>query len=131
VVGNSHRVVAQNKYVAIISSTVETEKPVAELQAALDLLPERIVQFDNIGPSLEPLEDGTKSRIFISSTYDASSHFEQTTDDVISMYRRITGEDLDLTKSVEVENLQGGGGGGGHKAKPPKVTFLFSLASNY
>ena len=42
----------------------------------------------------EPVEDGTKDKIFISKSYDASSHFESTTDDVRDIYRRLAGEEL-------------------------------------
>ncbi len=37
-------------------------------------------------------------RCFISSGYDATSHFETTVEDVVSMYTRITGKVLDLSK---------------------------------
>jgi len=109
VLGNSHKVVAPGKYCAIISTTVETANPKEELKAALELLPAdgRITQFENIVTSLEPVEDGSKSRIFISSTYDASSHFEVTTDEVLGMYARIMGQELDLTQKAEVD--MGGG----------------------
>ena len=45
-------------------------------------------------PLYEPLEDGTKDKIFISKSYDATSHFETTTDDVRDIYRRLAGEEL-------------------------------------
>jgi len=45
-------------------------------------------------PLYEPLEDGTNDNIFISKSYDATSHFESTTDDVKDIYRRATGEEL-------------------------------------
>lgn len=53
-------------------------------------------------PIYEPLEDGTKDNIFISKSYDATSHFETTTDDVKDIYRRATGEEL------KVEGLREG-----------------------
>ena len=34
----------------------------------------------------------------ISTGYDATTHFETTVRDVIDMYKRITGKDLDLSK---------------------------------
>lgn len=40
------------------------------------------------------MEDGTKDNVFISKSYDASSHFETTTDDVRDIYRRIAGQEL-------------------------------------
>lgn len=45
-------------------------------------------------PLYEPVEDGTKDNIFISKSYDATSHFETTTDDVKDIFRRCTGEEL-------------------------------------
>jgi len=53
-------------------------------------------------PIYEPLENGSKDNIFISKSYDATSHFETTTDDVKDIYRRATGEEL------KVEGLREG-----------------------
>lgn len=50
----------------------------------------------------EPLDDGTKDKIFVSKSYDATSHFETTTDDVRDIYRRLAGEEL------KVEGLREG-----------------------
>jgi Rab GDP dissociation inhibitor len=43
------------------------------------------------------LHDGTRNRLFISESYDATSHFESASDDVMRIYKRIFGEELDLT----------------------------------
>lgn len=53
-------------------------------------------------PMYEPLEDGKKDNLFISKSYDATSHFETTTDDVKDIYRRCAGEEL------KVEGLREG-----------------------
>lgn len=53
-------------------------------------------------PLYEPVDDGTKDSIFISKSYDATSHFETTTDDVQDIYRRCIGEEL------KVEGLREG-----------------------
>lgn len=45
-------------------------------------------------PLYEPLESGLTDNIFISKSYDATSHFETTTDDVKNIYRRATREEL-------------------------------------
>ena len=50
--------------------------------------------------------DGTKDQVFVTSSYDATSHFESATDEVISMYERITGSKLDLTISAEPDDLK-------------------------
>lgn len=53
-------------------------------------------------PIYEPTDDGTGDNVFVSKSYDASSHFESTTDDVKDIYRRATGEEL------KVEGLREG-----------------------
>ena len=45
----------------------------------------------------EPLTDGKTDGLFITKSYDATSHFETSVDDVLELYTRITGEKLDLT----------------------------------
>jgi Rab GDP dissociation inhibitor len=46
----------------------------------------------------KPLEDGKESQIFISESFDATSHFETTCSDVLDIFRRGTGEDFDFSK---------------------------------
>lgn len=45
-------------------------------------------------PLYEPTGTGKEDNIFISKSYDATSHFETTTDDVKDIYVRATGEEL-------------------------------------
>lgn len=40
------------------------------------------------------MEDGTRDNVFISRSYDATTHFETATDDVKDIYRRVEGKDL-------------------------------------
>jgi Rab GDP dissociation inhibitor len=49
----------------------------------------------------EPVEDGTKDKCYISSTLDATSHFENDVLDMLSFYKRITGEDLDMNINAD------------------------------
>lgn len=55
-------------------------------------------RFVTVSPIYKPLDDGTGNQIFISESYDATSHFETTCLDVLSIYRRGTGEDFDFSK---------------------------------
>ncbi|CAM9847134.1 unnamed protein product [Discosporangium mesarthrocarpum] len=93
----SHCVASPGKYVAIASTTVETDDPVAELKPAFDLLGSVLERFDAVSETHEPLDDGIADRCFISTSYDATSHFETTAQDVESLYERIMGQKLDLT----------------------------------
>lgn len=38
------------------------------------------------------------SQVFISSSYDATTHFETTCDDVVSIFERVTGAPFDFSK---------------------------------
>ena len=54
-------------------------------------------RFDDVKDLYEPVETGERDHVFMSKSYDAASHFETTAADVLSLYRRITKESLDLT----------------------------------
>ena len=56
-------------------------------------------------PIYEPLESGVNDNVFISRSYDASSHFETMTDDVRDIYRRVAGEELKVEGLKEGEGL--------------------------
>jgi len=94
---HSHSVCSKGKYIALVSTTVETSQPEAELEPGLKLLGQILEKFYSVSDTYEPITDGTKDKCFISKTYDATSHFESTVEDVLDVYRRITGKDLDLT----------------------------------
>ncbi|KAK0718219.1 GDP dissociation inhibitor [Lasiosphaeria miniovina] len=95
-VGSAHNVCPKGYWIAIVSTIAETAaNHHVELGPGLERLGRIEEQF--MGPPIplyEPLEDGKKDNIFISKSYDASSHFESTTADVRDIYRRCTGEEL-------------------------------------
>ena len=82
----------------MVSTTVETANPEAEIQPGLALLGPIKQKFIQISDVFEPSEDGTKNQLFISKSYDATSHFETTCLDVLDIFRRGTGEDFDFSK---------------------------------
>ncbi|XP_059139445.1 rab GDP dissociation inhibitor beta-like [Physella acuta] len=97
-VSAAHNVCAKNYYLAIVATTVETNNPEAELQPGLDLLGAIEEKFVSVVDLLEPKDDGKENKIFISKSYDATTHFETTCDDVLDIFKRITGEDFDFSK---------------------------------
>ncbi|KAK3743921.1 hypothetical protein RRG08_054807 [Elysia crispata] len=97
-VSAAHNVCAKGYYLAIVATTVETSDPEAELQPGLELLGAIEEKFVSVVDLLEPIDDGTENKIFISMSYDATTHFETTCDDVLSLFKRITGEDFDFSK---------------------------------
>ena len=91
-----HLICAQGYYVAMISTMVESSSPEKEIQPAVDLLGTIIDMFVSVSTVYEPLEDGKASNVWITKSYDPSSHFEVASEDILQIYEKITGEKLDL-----------------------------------
>ncbi|KAI9168254.1 Rab GDP dissociation inhibitor alpha [Blastocladiella emersonii ATCC 22665] len=102
-VSSTHKVCAAPYYVAIVSTKIETDKPELELQAAYDLLGPIAEKFVSIVDLNEPTADGTQDNVFVSKSYDATSHFETVCEDVFSLYKRVTGKDLHLKSWEELQ----------------------------
>jgi len=97
-VSYTHQVAAKGWFIAMVSTTVETSNPEAEIKPALDLLGPVKQKFFSVSDFFTPKDDGRDSQLFISQTYDATTHFETTCLDVLDVYRRGTGEDFDFSK---------------------------------
>merc|ERR1711964_833068 len=102
-VSSAHCVVPQGRYLAIVSTTVETSTPELEIRPALDLLGPIVDMFTQVQDLYEPVDNGSQDNVFVSKSYDATSHFESVADDVLDLYTRITGEALDLTIPADLE----------------------------
>jgi Rab GDP dissociation inhibitor len=107
-VSSSHCAAPDGKYIALVS-TVSTRPDLEsnlskaaneELKEGLKLLGKVDSFFLDVYDVLEPRADGRADKCFISKSYDATSHFEQTTEDVMDMYERIYGKPLDLSKTM-------------------------------
>ncbi|XP_065648510.1 rab GDP dissociation inhibitor alpha [Hydra vulgaris] len=106
VLSNQNQVAAKDYYLGFVSTTVETNNPEAELRPGLDLLQPIIKKFVTVKDVFYPIDDGKESQVFISKSYDATSHLETTCDDIKDIYERIFGEkfDFDKVKSDLSEN---------------------------
>jgi len=93
----AHCIAAKDKYVAIVSTVVETGNPEKEIEPALALLGPIMQKFSQVSEYRVPVDDGTGDNVFVSTSYDPTSHFEDATNEVLELWKRITGEDLDLT----------------------------------
>ncbi|KAF3439209.1 hypothetical protein FNV43_RR17484 [Rhamnella rubrinervis] len=93
----SHNVAPKGKYIAFVLTEAETDNPQVELKPGIDLLgPIDEIFFDTFD-RYEPINQHDVDNCFISTSYDATTHFETTVEDVIAMYSKITGKVLDLT----------------------------------
>jgi Rab GDP dissociation inhibitor len=94
-VSSAHNVCPKGYYIAIVSTIAETDaNHHLELQPGLDRLGKIEEKFMGKPiPIYEPLESGEKENVFISRSYDATSHFETTTGKIIvSAYAFAIGE---------------------------------------
>eukprot|EP00929_Paragymnodinium_shiwhaense_P004732 TRINITY_DN105876_c0_g1_i1.p1 TRINITY_DN105876_c0_g1~~TRINITY_DN105876_c0_g1_i1.p1 ORF type:complete len:456 (+),score=109.98 TRINITY_DN105876_c0_g1_i1:94-1461(+) len=101
----AHCVAPQDKYVAIVSTVVETQNPEQEIEPALKLLGPVLEKFVNISEIRYPTDDGTSDGVFVTATYDPTSHFEDASAEVLQMWKRITGTDLDLTYTPDEDDM--------------------------
>lgn len=72
-------------YIAIISTNVETSDPIKEIQPAFDILGPVLEKFITVSDLYVPV--GTYSdRLYISNSFDPTSHFESETENVMAIY---------------------------------------------
>lgn len=95
-VSHAHAVCAEGLYIAIISTTVETENPEAEIEPALALLGDVLEKFVKVSDIHEPINNQQTENLYITKSYDATSHFQTSSLDVLEIYEKITGTKLDL-----------------------------------
>lgn len=100
-VSYSHLICKKGLYVAIVSATVETDNAEAEIQPAIALLGEVLEMFVSTSPLYDPVGEGSDTNLWVTSSYDATSHFESASEDVLQIYEKIVGEKLDLNIEPE------------------------------
>jgi len=97
-ISNTHQVSSKGFYLAIVATMVETANPESELSEGLKLLGSVLQKFVSVDDVKVPIDDGASSKLFISKSYDASTHFESTCKDVLDIYQRVMGEPFDFSK---------------------------------
>ncbi|XP_031622857.1 rab GDP dissociation inhibitor alpha [Contarinia nasturtii] len=94
----THQVASKGWFIGMVSTTVETDNPEAEIAPGLALLAPIAHKFVSITDYVEPIDKGLESQVFISESYDATTHFETTCLDVVDIFKRGTGEEFDFSK---------------------------------
>ncbi|XP_052445869.1 rab GDP dissociation inhibitor alpha isoform X1 [Carassius gibelio] len=90
----AHNVAAEGKYMAVVSTMVETCNPEKEVAPGLALLEPILEKFVSVSNLMVPIDDGRRSQIFVSRSYDHTPHFQTETDDILDLYRRVTGSEF-------------------------------------
>lgn len=99
-VSSVHSISKLGYYVAIVSTTVESNNPEQEVEVALSMLGKIKEKFVTISERYVPTGKSTDG-LFISDSFDATSHFENETENVLRLYTEITGKQLDLENLPE------------------------------
>jgi Rab GDP dissociation inhibitor len=102
-VSATHSVCAQNYYIAILSTIVETSVPEREVEPALALLGPVVEKFVAIADLYAPIDPSSQDQVFVSKSYDSTSHFETVCDDVKDIWKRLTGAELKVEGKVKRE----------------------------
>lgn len=104
VLDSSHEVAPRGRFIGIVSTSVETAEAEKELVPGLDLLGGRegniLCRFTSQSPYYVPKPGSESDGVFVTQSYDATSHFETACLDIIDLYGRATGEPLELDKMV-------------------------------
>lgn len=100
-ISSAHSVSAKGVYIAIVSTLMEGEDPDKEVTPGLALLGNIRQRFTSVATTYEPVGDGSTDKCFISSSFDESSHFEGDVEDMLSLYKRVTGKELDMNINAD------------------------------
>lgn len=103
--GHALQVTAPGVYVAIVSTISEKHDPDQDLESGLRLLGPILKRFTSVSQQYEPVSDGSSDNCYISKSFDATSHFENDCDDLLSLYKRVTGEELDM--NINADSVEG------------------------
>ncbi|XP_006649851.1 guanosine nucleotide diphosphate dissociation inhibitor At5g09550-like [Oryza brachyantha] len=93
----AHNVAPKGKFIAFVSTEAETDKPEIELKPGIDLLGPVEETFFDIYDRYVPANASEDDNCFVTNSYDATTHFETTVKDVLGLYSKITGKELDLS----------------------------------
>jgi len=107
-----HNIAAEGKYIAVCSAQIEENKDgepqTAEeaLGPAIALFGAIIEKFEWISDVYEACNDPKVDGCFITTSYDATTHFETCSTEVLAIYEKIIGEPLDLENSEVLEDVE-------------------------
>ncbi|KAL2537175.1 Guanosine nucleotide diphosphate dissociation inhibitor [Forsythia ovata] len=90
-----HTVEPKGKYIAFVSAEAKTDNPEVELKPGVYLLGPVDEIFYNTYDRFTPTNNSEDDHCFISTSYDATTHFESTVADVLAIYSKITGKAVD------------------------------------
>lgn len=100
---HTHGVCKKGCFLAIISTTAESDQPDKDLKLAYDIIGPVLHKFVTEEIVYESVSSNAVNNWYVTSTLDATSHFESAAENVIDIYKKITGKDLDLNIDKEMK----------------------------
>lgn len=101
-VSSAHKVCPDGLYLAIVSATMEDGTPEENIRHGMSLIGPVMDTFIKVYPQYAP--DSSKNvkgdGCFIGSSLDATTHFENEAEQVLALYKGITGHALDIDSFV-------------------------------
>ena len=74
-----------------------------ELKPAFDLIGDVLETFMTISDQYVPVDSSFADNVMITKSFTSVSHFEPDTEDVLNLYKKLTGKELDLETIEEEE----------------------------
>lgn len=102
-IGPSHGVCKKGYYLAIISTTAEAKSVDEDLKLAYSIIGPVLFKFVTEEVVYESASKEVQNNWFVTSTLDATSHFETAAENVMDIYKKITKKDLDLNIDKEMK----------------------------
>lgn len=102
----THCVCQKGYYLAIISTVVETDKPLDELKPAFQIIGDVLETFITVSDEWEPVEEKFEDNVIITKSFSSVSHFEPDTVNVLNLYEKMTGKRLDLENLEEIKTTE-------------------------
>ena len=93
----AHMVAPKGKYIAIVSTEVETDEPLKELESGIQLLGKIEERFDAIDDGMTANTARAADNCHISGSYDGTSHFQSVAADVQRICKAVTGSEIDMS----------------------------------
>lgn len=101
--GASHGVCKKGYFLAILSTTAEAKTVDEDLKVAYDIVGPIAHKFVTEEVVYQTASNEISNNWFVTSTLDATSHFESAAENVQDIYRKITKKELDLNIEKEMK----------------------------
>ncbi len=83
-------------YVVFISTLCETSEPEKEIAPAISLIGNPVETFISVSDLWESNEKSVGENVYVTSSLSAESDFEKDIQEVLNIYRNITGKDFEI-----------------------------------